>query len=70
MTKTKWQDKRMYGQFVRKMSEEIDMDLSWKWVLQSDLKVQTEALIFGAQEQALRTNYMKIKSMKPAKANG
>ena len=33
MTKTKWQDQRMYGQCVREMSEEIDMDLSWKWVL-------------------------------------
>ena len=28
MTKTKWQDQRMYGQCVREMSEEIDMDLS------------------------------------------
>ena len=51
----------MYGQFERKMSKEMDKDLSWKWVLQSDLKVQTEALIFAAQEQALRTNYIKNK---------
>ena len=31
----------MYGQFVREIPEEIDKDLSWKWLLQSDLKVQT-----------------------------
>ena len=37
-TRTKWQDKIMYGQFEHEMSEEIDKDLSWKWVLQSDLK--------------------------------
>ena len=59
--KSKWQEKRMYGQFVREMPEEIDKDLSWKWVVQSDLKVQTEAKICAAQERALRTNYTKKK---------
>ena len=49
----------MYGQFVRKMLEEVDKDLSWKWLVQSDLKVQTEATICAAQEQALTTNYTK-----------
>ena len=39
------------------MPEEIDKDLSWKWLVQSDLKEQTEATISAAQEQALRTNY-------------
>lgn len=57
--KTKWCEKRMYGQFIREMPDEIDKELSWKWVAQSDLKVQTEATIFAAQEQALRTNYIK-----------
>ena len=33
----------MHEQFVREMSEEIDKDLSWKQLVQSDLKVQTEA---------------------------
>ena len=51
----------MYGQFVREMPEEIDEDLSWKWLVQSDLKVQTEATICAAQEQALGTNYTKNK---------
>ena len=55
--KNKWHEKRMYGQFVREMPEEIDKDLSWKWLVQSDLKVQTEATICAAQEQSLRTNY-------------
>ena len=43
------------------MPEEIDKDLSWKWLVQSDLKVQTETAICAAQEQALRTNYTKNK---------
>ena len=59
--KNKWHEKRMYGQFVREMPEEIDKDLSWKWLMQSDLKLQTEATICAAQEQALRTNYTKNK---------
>ena len=33
----------MFEQFVCEMSEEIDKDLPWKWLLQSDLKVQTDA---------------------------
>ena len=41
------------------MPEEIDKELSWKWLVKSDLKVQTEATICAAQEQTLRTNYTK-----------
>ena len=62
--KSKWHKKRMYGQFVREMPEKIDKDLSWKWLVQNDLKVQTEATICAAQEQALRTNYTKNKTDK------
>ena len=62
--KNKWHEKRLYGQFVREMSQEIDKYLSWKWLVQSDLKVQTEATICAAQEQALRTNYTKNKTDK------
>ena len=57
----RWQGKKMYGQFAREMPEEIDKDLSWQWLVQCDLKVQTEATICAAQEQALRTNYIKNK---------
>ena len=51
----------MYGEFLREIPEEIETDLSWKWLVQSDLKVQTEATICAAQEQALRANYTKNK---------
>ena len=40
----------MYEQLVCEMPEEIVKDLSWKWLVQSDLKVQTEATICSAQE--------------------
>ena len=66
--KNKWHAKRMYGQFVREMPEEIDKDLCWKWLVQNDLKVQTEAMICAAQKQALRTNYTKNKIDKTSKS--
>ena len=59
--KNKWHKKRNYGQFVCKMPGEIDKDLPWKWLVQSDLKVKAEATICAAKEQALRTNYTKNK---------
>ena len=48
-SKNKRHEKRMHGQFVREIPEEIDKDLSWKWLVQSDLKMQTEAAICIAQ---------------------
>ena len=62
--KNKWHEKRMYGQFVLEMPEETDKDLSWKWLVQSDFNVQTEATIRAAQEQALRTYYIKNRTDK------
>ena len=55
----KWKKKVMYGQYYREMTEVADCKNSWRWLQKSDLKSETEALIFAAQEQALRTNYVK-----------
>ncbi len=57
--KDKWKGKRMYGQFIREMPEKVDKDKTWNWLVRSDLKVETEALLCAAQEQAIRTNYVK-----------
>ena len=57
--KLKWTEKRMYGQFIREMPEKVDKDKTWNWLVRSDLKVETEALLCAAQEQAIRTNYVK-----------
>ena len=59
MSFKKWHKKRRHGQFFREMPEEIDKNLYWKWLVQSDLKVQTE--------QALRTNYTNNKIDKTLK---
>ena len=56
-----WREKKMYGQFLREQEEtDVDKDITWDWTKKSDLKAGTEALIFAAQEQTLRTNFVKF----------
>lgn len=57
-TLNRWKGKNMHGQ--RNMPETVDKDKTWEWTRKSNLKVRAEALIFAAQEQALRTNYDKF----------
>ena len=54
-----WNEKRMHGQFVRELPEKVDKDKTWQWLSRCDLKIGTEALLCAAQEQAIRTNYVK-----------
>ena len=49
-----WRGKSMYEQYVRQI-EDKNKTNTWKWLRKSNLKGCTEALIFSAQEQALRT---------------
>ena len=49
----------MCGQFVRKMLETRDEEETWNWLRKADLKVETEDMLCAAQEQAIRTNYVK-----------
>ena len=56
----RWTGKRMYEQFVREIPESVDRERTWEWMKKGDLKVEIEALIFAAQEQALRTNAVKF----------
>ena len=57
--KEKWNEKRMHGQFIWETTEKVDKEKSWQWLSRGDLKVETEALLCAAQEQAVRTNYIK-----------
>ena len=50
----------MYGQYIRQIEDKYKSN-TWKWLRKSNLKVYTETLICSAQEQALRTNYVKIR---------
>ena len=49
----------MHGQYTREMPDKVDKDKYWQWLSKSNLKIRTEALLCAAQEQAIRTNYIK-----------
>ena len=56
--KNEWAAKRLHGQFARDMKDN-DGNNTWRWMRKSDLKGCTKALICSAQEQSIRTNYIK-----------
>ena len=49
----------MHGQFIRETKEKVYMEKTGQWLPRGDLKVGTEALLCAAQQQAIRTSYMK-----------
>ena len=55
-TKELWKNKRMYVKFVREMPETTDEKDIWYWLRKADLKVEREAVLHAAQEQAIQTN--------------
>ena len=65
--KNEWTAKRMHGQFARDM-ENKDKNNAWIWMRKNNLKGFTEALICSAQEQSIRTNYIKYNIDKTAKS--
>ena len=54
-----WRGKVMNGQYVRQI-EDKDKSNTWKWLMKIHLQGYTEVLICSAQEQPLRTNYVKF----------
>ena len=55
----------MHGQFLNDMPETTDAEQTCSWLMSSDLKVQTDALIFAAQQQALKGLYHGIAHVQP-----
>lgn len=51
-------NKQMHGQFFRQTEE---FENNCDWIKDGTIKRTTESLIFAAQEQAIRTNYIKSK---------
>ena len=65
--KTSWTGKIIHGQYARAIVEAgADVEETWSWLHQQDLKKETEGLIIAAQDQALRTNYIKFRIDKTA----
>ena len=55
----RWEEKRLYGQFPKRVAQEhISKHLSYQWLKTSGMKGETEGLILAAQDQSLPTrNY-------------
>ena len=54
---------------VREMPETKDEKDACCWLRKADLKVETEAMLCVAQEQAIRINYVKHKIDRTAQSN-
>ena len=48
--------------------EDKEKNNTWRWMRKSNLKGCTEALIYSAQEQSIRTNYTKCNINKTGKS--
>ena len=49
----------MYAQIIRDIPEDTEKENSQLWLRKCDLKI-SKTLICSAQEQAIRTNYVKL----------
>ena len=55
-----WKSKVLHGRFLKQLEEGgCDPDATWAWLNKESLSRYTEADIFAAQDQAIRTNWLK-----------
>ena len=52
--------KKLHGQFFNQI-EEVAGEEKWLWLRDGSIKRETESLIMAVQEQAIRTNAIKVK---------
>jgi hypothetical protein len=63
--KGNWEEKRMHGQFPRRLHKKlVDKEQSYKWLQFGDIKGETESTIVAAQDQAISTIYFKRNILK------
>ena len=56
-----WKGKALHGQYVREIGPIASKQMSFGWIRNGRLKKETEGLLVAAQDQALRTNAIKVK---------
>ena len=54
-----WKAKTFHCQFQRKTADLVDPEESVRWITDGHMKKHTESLLMAAQEQSLRTRYIK-----------
>ena len=58
--KQKWEGKQLYGRFKRLINN-ISHQKTWTWLRKGNLKRKTESLLIAAQDNAIRTNHVKVR---------
>ena len=56
----KCEEKQLYGYFKRQTNE-ISHKKTWTWLRKGNLKRETESLPIAGQNNAIRTNYIKVR---------
>ena len=58
--KQKWEEKQLYGGFKRRINN-ISHEKIWTWLRKGNFKRETESLLIAAQNNAIRTNHIKVR---------
>ena len=64
--KQKWEEKQLYGRFKRLINN-ISHDKTWTGLRKGNFKRETESLLIAAQNNTIRTNYIKARIDKTQK---
>ena len=64
--KQKWEEKQLYGCF-KWLINNISHDKTWTWLRKGNLKREKEILLIAAQNNAIRTNDIKVRIDKTTK---
>ena len=58
--KQKWEEQQLYVRFKRLINN-ISHQKTWTWLRKGNLKRETESLLIAAQDNAIRTNHIKVR---------
>ena len=58
--KQKWEGKQLYGRFKRLINN-ISHQKTWTWLRKGNFKRETKSLLTAAQDNAIRTNHIKVR---------
>ena len=62
--RSKWKEKPLHGQYPQQVEQATNTEMAYKWLSCTGLKIETEALITAAQDQALNTKHHQAKILK------
>ena len=65
---TKWEEKQLYRHFKRQTSD-ISVEKTWTWIKNGNLNRETESLLNAAQNNVIRTIYVKARIDKTQQDN-